>query len=130
MLFPNCLFTLYLGFAAIIHYYNNKKINNTFSNSDSSSNIFENMVFENKLDDKSLLNDYIKINKNALKYYKGFSYYDKIKEVYNKKNKNESIYIMLYGNLFVREYNIINKSFFLQMIGFGLYLVIGYLIYI
>jgi len=123
MLIPNCLFTFYLGLAAIISFLNKRKIKSK------AENIYENMIFENKLDDKCHLNEYIKVNKLSLKHYKGFPYYDKIKEIYKKKGKNDTINIMLYGNLFVREHEIINKSFIFQFIGFGIYLTVGYFIY-
>lgn len=123
MLIPIVLFTLYLGIAVVICLYNKAKMDLK------STNIFENMIFESKLDDKCQLNDYIKINRMSLKYYRGFPYYEKIKEIYQRKAKNESIYIMLYGNLLIREYNIIYKSFINQIIGFSIYLVIGYFIY-
>lgn len=123
MLIPICFFTLYLLLAVIINHFNKSKIRNK------AQNIYENMIFENKLDDKYQLNDYIKINKISLKYYKGFPYYDKLKEIYKRKGKNDTIYIMLCGNLFIREHEIINKSFLNMFIGFGIYVIIGYLIY-
>jgi len=124
MLIPNVLFTFYLSLGVIINLINTRKIKSK------AKNIFENMIFENKMDDKYQLNDYIKVNRLTLKYYKGFSYYEKMKEVYKRKGKNgDNIYVMLYGNLFVREHEVINKSFINQFIGFGIYLIVGYLIY-
>jgi len=123
MLIPNVLFTFYLGLAVIVNFINERRIKSK------AENIFENMIFENKLDDKDQLNDYIKLNKLKLKHYKGFPYYEKLKEVYKRKGKNDNIYVMLYGNLFVREHEIINKGFLNQFIGFGVYLLIGYFIY-
>ncbi len=123
MLIPISFFTLYLFLAVIINFYNKRKLDNK------SQNIYENMILENKLDDKYQLNDYIKVNKISMKYYKGFPYYNRIKEIYKRKGKNDTIHIMLYGNLFVREHDIINKSFINVFIGFGIYLIIGYFIY-
>jgi len=123
MLIPVCFFTLYLLLAVLINLFNKSKIKNGVHN------FYENMIFESKLDDKYQLNDYIKINKINLKYYKGFPYYDKLKEIYKRKGKNDTLYIMLYGNLFIREHEIINKSFLNIFIGFGIYVIIGYFIY-
>lgn len=123
MLIPNVLFTFYLALAVIINLINKRRINSK------AENIFENMIFENKLDDKYQLNDYIKVNKLSLKYYKGFPYYEKLKEIYKRKGKSDNIFLMFYGNLFVREHEIINKSFLNQFIGFGIYLIIGYFIF-
>jgi len=122
MMIPNILYTLYLTMGIFIDLYNKSKLKNT--------NIYENMIFESKLDDKCQLNDYIKVNKVSLRYYKEFKYYDRLKEIFKKKSKNDfTIHIMLYGNLFIREHKILNKSFLIQITSFSIYLIIGYFIY-
>lgn len=124
MMIPNILYTFYLMIGIFVDFYNKAKLKNL--------NIYENMIFEAKLDDKCQLNDYIKVNKISLRYYKEFKYYDRLKEIFKKKSysKNDfSIHVMLYGNLFIREHKILNRSFLIQLINFSLYLVIGYFIY-
>lgn len=120
MIIPNLFFTLYLLFSLIIHKCNNSKV----------SSITENMLYESKLDDKGLLNDYIVVDHHNIKQYAEFSYYEKLLRLFEMRRNNEHPQsFMLYGDLFLREYGIIYRAVAKQLIGIVGFLGIGFVFY-
>ena len=84
------------------------------------------MLYDNKLDEKGQLNDYILVNESNIFQYSKFSYYHELIKKY-KYNGHQNM--MIYGDLFVSEYNIIERSFYIQLISAFVLTIIGYIIY-
>ena len=113
MLIPNIFFTFYLGYA----YFINKK------NFILVKNIYSNMIFDDSLDMKSQLNDYIVIEPGAIKLYYGCTFYEQIEKLYKSRDNTVPQVFMIYGHLIKREYEIITKALFRQVVS-----VVGFII--
>jgi hypothetical protein len=120
MFLPNVIFTIYLFISLIIHKCNKSKLND----------IFQNMIYESKLDENGQLNDYIIIDSATIKYYHLFSYYDKLLKLYETREKSKPQCFMIYGDLFVREYNVLVSSFIRQLLSVLGFCIIGYMYYL
>ena len=120
MLIPNVIFTVYLSISLIIHR----------TNKHLQPDIFKNMINEPKLDEKAQLNDYVTVDSQSLKYYDGFSFYDKLSKLCGSKNILTPQSFMLYGDLFANEYEILVRSFYRQISGIFCFALIGYMFYL
>ena len=117
MIVPIIFFTIYLVYGYFIHFYNTKRV----------QNIFTNMIYESKLDDKGQLNDYILVNSNNIFQYSKFNYFPDLIKIYKYKGNQN---IMIYGDLFICEYNIISRSLYLQIICMLILTILVYIVYI
>jgi len=115
MLIPNIFYTFYLIISLIIHKSNLKKV----------EDIFANMILEKSLDEKDQLNDYIYVEPNTVKFYEECTFYEKLRELYEKRDPAVPQTFMLYGSLFKNEYNIIYSSIKKHLIGVIGFLIIG-----
>lgn len=120
MLIPNVFFTIYLCISLIIHWKNIRR----------QPDIFKSMIYESKLDEKAQLNDYIIVDSKTLKYYDGFSFYEKLSKLHYYKESQNPQSFMLYGDLFANEYNILISSFYKQIIGILGFIGFGYMFYL
>ena len=120
MLIPNVIFTVYLSISLFIHRMNKHL----------QPNIFKNIINEPKLDEKAQLNDYVTVDSQSLKYYDGFSFFDKLSKLYFAKNILTPQSFMLYGDLFANEYEILVSSFYKQITGIFCFALIGYMFYL
>jgi len=119
MFIPNIIFTLYLSFSLVIHRKNKMIV----------SELFKNMIYESKLDEKSQLNDYIIVDSRTLKFYSGFTFYEKLYNLYNPDINSHPRSFMLYGDLFANEYNILVNAFYKQIIGIFGFAGVGFMFY-
>jgi len=120
MIIPNILFTVYLVISYFIHSKNKTKV----------KDIFSNMIYDIKLDEKGQLNDYLTIeNQNAVKYYDGCSYYDKLSKLSETRDFKTPETFMLYGDIFIREYEIISRSLYKQILNNITFMGVGYYFY-
>jgi hypothetical protein len=118
MIIPNILFTLYLALSLIIHKLNKSKLG--------PKEIFSKMIYENKLDEKGQLNDYLILDNSSMKYYEGCPYFEKIKNLAKSKDMTRPQCFMLYGDLFIREYEILTRAFYKQVLGISGFICLGY----
>lgn len=118
MIVPNLLFTIYLAYSLAVHKYNQSKLG--------SKEIFSQMIYENKLDEKGQLNDYLIIDNSSMKYYEGCPYFEKIKNLAKSKDMTRPQCFMLYGELFIREYQILTRAFYKQVFGISGFICLGY----
>jgi hypothetical protein len=113
MLVPNIFFTTYLLYAYYIHKLNTNLVND----------IFANMLMDDSLDMKGQLNDYIIVQPGLLRFFYGTSFIEKLDKLYSSRDKLLPQVFMIYGHLFKREYDIIGKALFRQIIS-----VVGFII--
>ncbi len=88
------------------------------------------MIHESKLDEKGQLNDYLIVDLSSLKYYEGCSYFQKLVRLSEEKDMTRPQSFMLYGDLFEREYEIISRAFYKQILGICGLMAFGFYFYL
>jgi hypothetical protein len=74
------------------------------------------MIFDESLDLKGQLNDYLVVEPGSLKLYYGTVFIGQLERIYNSREKLIPQVFMIYGHLFKREYEIISKALFRQIV--------------